>query len=426
MRKRFLVWLLAASSATIAVASDASAAGGGSTFASQGSQSGSSDAFFGYSVAVDGDTALVGAFNDSGLGAAYVFVRNAATWSLQQRLTAADGASGDQFGYSVAVSGNTLAVGAAAKASGRGSVYVFARAGTAWTQQQEFVGADAVANDCFGCSVALSGATAIVGSPDRFSTTGAAYVFSNNGGVWQQQQEFVGQATGDAFGFSVSLGPGATTALVGAYGASGQVGKAYALTMNGTWANPPQQTILTASDGQANDRFGYSVAADTGTALIGAYQNGGRGAAYVFTGSGGTWSQQAKLTAADGATGDQFGYSVALSGNTAVAGAYEKSGSAGPGAAYVFTNTGGTWSQQKLVASGTGQYFGYSVAAAGTTAVIGAFGASSDSGEAYFYASTPVVATPALGNRGNMVALTLLLATLGSIAGRRNRKARSQ
>jgi hypothetical protein len=423
MRKTALVWLLAACSVTVGAASDANAAAG-PTYVSQGSQPGTSDAFFGYSVAVDGDTALIGAFNDGGKGAAYVFVRSAGTWSLQQRLAASDGAAGDEFGYAVALSGDTAVVSAVTKASSQGYVYVFARSGTAWTQQQEFTGSDSTANDCFGCSVSVSGAIAIAGAPQRLGVTGAAYVFANSGGVWQQQQEFLGQASGDAFGFSVALGANATTAVIGAYGASTETGKVYALTMNGTWASAPQQVILTASDGQAHDRFGYSVSAGSGTLLVGAYQNAGRGAAYVFTGGGAAWTQQTKLVAADGAANDFFGYSVALNGNTAVAGAYEKSGSLGPGAAYVFTNTGGTWTQQEVLASGSGQYFGYSVAASGTTAVVGAFGASSDSGDAYFFASS--VVAPALGRRENLVALTLLLAAFGSIAGRRNRRLEAQ
>jgi hypothetical protein len=424
MRKKARVWLLATCALTLVEASDAKAAGG-STFALQGSEAGSTDAFFGYSAAIDGNTAVVGALNDGGKGAAYVFLRSGTTWALQQQLTAADGASGDQFGYSVAVSGNTAVVGAVAKGSSQGYVYVFGRTGVAWTQEQEFTAADGVANDCFGCSVAVRGTTAVVGTPQKSGGTGAAYVFTASGSVWQQQQEFKGQASGDSFGFSVALSPDATTALIGAYGASSELGKAYALTMAGTWANPPQQAILTAADGQAHDRFGYSVSADSGTLLIGAYQNAGQGAAYLFTGSGTAWSQQTKLVAADGAANDLFGYSVALSGNTAVAGAYEKSGPAGPGAAYVFTNAAGTWTQQEVSASGTGQYFGYSVAASGTTAVVGGFGASSDSGEAYFFASN-LLAAPALGNRWNLVALTLLLAALGSFAGWRNRMIEAQ
>ena len=425
MRKKRWVGLLATCSVTFAMASDARAAGG-TTFVSQGSQSGSSDAFFGLSVAVDGDTAVVGALNDAGQGAAYVFVRTGVTWSLQQRLTAAtDGAAGDQFGYSVAVSGDTAVVGAAAKASGQGYVYVFGRSGTAWSQQAEFTAPGGAANDCFGCAVAVRGTIALIGSPDRSGGTGAAYVFTSSGAGWQQQQAFTGAAAGDHFGFSAALSSDAATALIGAYGAANEAGEAYALTMNGAWSNPPQQVILTASDGQALDRFGWSVAADNGEALVGAYKNAGQGAAYVFTGGGSVWSQTAALVANDGAADDWFGYSVALSGSTAVVGAFEKSGPLGPGAAYVFTNTNGAWSQQELLASASGQYFGHAVAASGTTALVGAFGASNTSGKAYFFASAPVVA-PAMGTRWNLAALALALVAFGSMAGRRNRRVQAR
>ncbi|HXN32351.1 MAG TPA: FG-GAP repeat protein [Polyangiaceae bacterium] len=405
--------ILALLAMTVA-STDARAAG--PTFGQQTSLPGSTDAFFGYSVAIDGDTAVVGAWNDNGnKGAAYVFVRTGTTWSQQQELTAADGASGDQFGYAVAVSGNTALVGAVGRAANQGYVYAFARTGSAWTQQQELTAADGAPEDCFGCTVAVRGGTALVGAPGKLSGTGAAYAVVNAGGGWQPQQEFLGQAAGEAFGFSVALNPDATTAMVGAYGANNEVGHAYVLTTNGgTWS---QQAVLAASDGLAHDRFGYSVAVDTNTALVGAYGHGGRGAAYVFTRSAGAWSQQAPtLLASDGAPNDAFGYSVALSGNTAVVGAYEKSGAFGPGAAYVFTEAGGTWSQQEVLAAGGGQYFGYSVATTGTTAVVGAFGASNDSGAAYVFASGSVSPVPALGDKTALLGLVLLLAGLTSLA----------
>ncbi len=413
----FILSLLGA----IGVSSDSNASEN-PQFAVQASFSGTGDAFFGYSVAIDGDTAVVGAWNDNGnKGAAYVFVQTGTTWSQQQELTAADGASGDAFGYSVAVSGNTALIGAVGKAgsgaaSSQGYAYAFARTGNTWAQQQEFTSPDGVANDCFGCTVAVRGGTALVGAPGKFSGMGAAYAVVNQGGTWQQQQEFSGQAAGEAFGFSVALSPDATTAIIGGYGANSETGHAYVLTTNGsTWS---QQAVLVATGGLPQDRFGYSVAADTDTALIGAYGHGGTGAAYIFTRSAGVWSQQVSpLLAADGAANDSFGYSVALAGGTAVVGAYEKGGTLGPGAAYVFTNSGGTWSQQKVLASGSGQYFGYSVATTATAVVVGAFGAASDSGGAYVF--VPAVApVPALGNEAELLGFVLfLLAGLASIAG---------
>jgi len=125
-------------------------------------------------------------------------------------------------------------------------------------------------------------------------------------------------------------------------------------------------------DGSAGDKFGYAVAVDGSTALVGAYAaSGSQGAAYVYTTSAGTWSQQTKLQASDGKANDDFGYSVSLSGTRALVGAYEIAASGDPGAAYVFTNSSGTWSQQELSAPIPGQSFGSAVALSGTGAAAG-------------------------------------------------------
>jgi hypothetical protein len=380
--------MLAGSTLSLAASADAWAAG--PAYAQQGAPTGGNDAFFGYSVAVDGSTAVVGAMNGNGtLGAAYVYVRSGTTWSLQQELTAADGAANDQFGYAVAVSGNTALVAAAGKDSGQGYVYAFSRSGTTWTLQQEFTASDGAANDCFGCSLGLGSSTAVVGAPGHLGGTGAAYVLTSSG-TWQKQQEFLGTATTSSFGFAVAASSDGTTVVVGDFGVASQKGSVYVYSLNGTWSQTPVEATLAAADGAANDRFGYAVGAIAGTVIVGAYGNGGTGAAYVFSGSGTAWSQQAKLLASDRASGDSFGESVALSGNTAVVGAYEKAGTNGPGAAYVFTETSGTWVQSEVFATAPGQYFGYAVAASGTTAVVGAYGASNDNGAAYFFAPSAV------------------------------------
>jgi hypothetical protein len=433
MRSRFpkvtRVWasLLAACSLTVLAATDAQA--DGPAFALQGTFAGASQAFFGSSVAIDGDTAVVGADGDNGgKGAAYVYVRLGSTWSLQAQLAASDGASGDQFGYSVAVSGNLALVGAGNKASGRGYLYSFTRSGTSWTQQAEVTSADGAADDCFGCALALSGTTALVGAPQRLGGTGGAYVLSLSG-TWQLQREFVGTSSGDAFGVSVALTPDAATAVVGAYGVSSQAGAAYVFTRAGTWTAAPSQVVLTAGGGQAGDHFGYSVGASSGTVLVGAYdQSAARGAAYVFTGSGTSFSQQAMLTASDGVSssgtfsGDSFGSSVALSGGTAIIGALQKAGTAGkgPGAAYFFTNTGGsTWVQSEVVDPGPSQFFGGAVAISGTTALVGASSTVSSPGAAYVY-SASTTAAPAFG-AGRVWALALMLAGAGALVVGRSR-----
>jgi hypothetical protein len=401
--------------AAVGASSDAKA-GGNPQFVLQTSFSGSSDAFFGYSVAVDGTTAVVGALNDNGAkGAAYVYVQTGGTWTQQAELTATDGSANDEFGYTVAVSGNTALVSAAGKA--QGYVYAFSRAGSVWTQQQEFTSTDTNPNDCYGCALALQGSQAIIGAPGMAAGTGAVYSVVNQGGTWLSQQEILGPLAGESFGYGVALDPGATTAIIGAPMANGATGLAYAMTATGgTWS---QQAVIAAADGAPGDNFGGSVAAGTNAALVGAYGHASdRGAAYYFTESAGSWSQQGPdLLASDGTSDDYFGFSVALSGSTAVVGACEKAGASGPGAAYVFANSGGTWAAEKLLASASGQYFGYSVATTGTITVIGAFGATNymDSGAAYFYAPN-LTTVPALDGKAALLGFVLLLAGLAAVA----------
>src|SRR5580658_3651197 len=407
-------WLLALSAAVMSITSGARAAGGPS-FALQGSLTGAPDAFFGYSVAIDSstNTVVVGANNDNGnKGAAYVYVLNGSTWTLQQELTAPDGVAGDEFGYEVAISGNTMMVGADERgpdeqaggaANGQGYVYVFTRTGTTWTYQAEFTTpANAAAGDCFGCSIALGGSTAFIGANGRLGGTGEVYVYTGSGNSWTTSQSpFAGVSSGGYFGAAVALSSDGATAVVGAPGpgTSNSTGEAFVYTSSGgTWS---QQTTL--ASGKTGDSFGFSVAVDGGTALVGAYSaNGNQGAAYAFATTGGTPQavpQPANTT--------NFGWSVALSGTTALVGAYELA--SGPGAAYLYTVSGGTWSQgTALQVPVANQDFGYSVALSSSTAVVGAFG-ESNAGGAYIYAGpTPLAAAPALGPAG-ITCLSLLL-----------------
>ena len=252
------------------------------------------------------------------------------TWTQQAELTASDAAIGDGFGSSVALSGTTALVGAPYRNYRTGAAYVFSGAGGTWTQQAELTASDAAIGDYFGSSVALSGSTALVGAAGH-NRTGAAYVFNGAGGTWTQQAELTASdaATGDGFGSSVVLS--GSTALVGAYYRNSYTGAAYVFSgAGGTWT---QQAELTASDAAIGDYFGLSVALSGSTALVGAAGHKfNTGAAYVFNGAGGTWTQQAELTASDAAIGDQFGL-VALSGTTALVGA---PGHNNTGAAYVF------------------------------------------------------------------------------------------
>ncbi|MGE0127288.1 MAG: putative Ig domain-containing protein [Blastocatellales bacterium] len=352
---------------------------------------------FGASVALDGDTLVVGAWQDhnganTGQGSAYVFTRSGSTWAPQQKLIAVDGATHDWFGISVAISGDTLVVGAYGDDVGanteQGSAYVFTRNGGVWTQQQKLTANDGWPNDWFGVSVALDGDTLVGGAfADSIGANGAqgsAYVFTRSGGAWTQQQKLTANdgGYGDYFGYVVALD--GDILVAGAFGddigANADQGSAYVFTRgDGVWT---QQQKLTASDGAANDWFGYAVAISGATVVAGAHRddigaNADQGSAYVFT-RGGVWTEQQKLTANDGAAEDYFGYAVALSGDNAVVGALQSDigANANQGSAYVFTRNGaGVWAlKQKLTANDAeaGDEFGFSVTLSGDTAIVGA------------------------------------------------------
>jgi hypothetical protein len=313
----------------------------------------------------------------------------------EAELTVTDGI---HFGWSVSVSGDTALVGAPTTNSGDGAVYVFTRSGSSWTQQAKLTATDGVA---FGCSVSLYGDTALIGADVSNSYIGAAYVFTRSGSSWTQQAKLTASdgVVWDLFGHSVSLY--GDTALIGAYGWAAVPGKAYIFTRSGSsWT---QQATLTATDGVAGDGFGFSVSLSGDTALIGAVGwNSVQGAAYVFTRSGSSWMQQAKLMASDGAPFDEFGWSVSLSGETALIGApfYNN----GKGATYVLID----WtSQAKLTASDAviNDEFGFSVSLSADTAFIGAPGCGSNKGAAYVFVetrppSTPTVWGPTTGEVG--------------------------
>ncbi len=331
---------------------------------------------FGAPVALSGDTALVASPLDGPLyaGSAFVYVRSGTIWSQQAKLTVSDGEWFDQLGSSVALEGDTALVGAPeARYNGynTGSAYVFVRTGTNWSQQARLTVSDHMVFQ-LGCSVALSGDTALVGALSTTARAGEAYVYVRSGTTWSQQAKLTASdgAANDRFGNSVALE--GDTALIGTWAVT-NVGKAYVFVRSGTtWS---QQAKLTASDGTTSDHFGNPVALLGGTALVGRWLDG-QGSAYVFVRSGTTWSQQAKLTAGDGREGDAFGRSVALSADTALVGAPANltQPGAGAGSAYVFVRSGMTWSQQAQLTANDGAWddaFGY-VALSGDTAAVGA------------------------------------------------------
>ena len=286
--------------------------------------------WFGTAVAIQGDTAIVGALGDSTSvsfgGAAYVFTRSAGgLWSQQDKLMPSDPAYDGQFGRAVDIDGNTAFVGAFGSTLRNGAVYVFTRSGSDWTERTKLTPSDATLGQYFGNEVALDGDTALIGAvedDEKGPRAGAAYVFTGSGASWQQQKKLFASDPMDLaqFGGDVALQDG--TALVGASHADDQRGSVHVFTGSGSsWTH---RAKLVASDRSTACEFGMSVSLSGGTALVGAYREDraaqNMGSAYLFTGAGSTWTERAKLTASDAAADDYFGYSVAISGGTALAG----------------------------------------------------------------------------------------------------------
>ncbi len=290
---------------------------------------------FGTTVSISGDTAVVGApYASHSTGAAYVFVRSAGTWTLEATLTASDAARAAQFGFSADVDQDTIVLGAYGDSLRVGAAYVFVRSGGAWGQQAKLTGSDVVGGGVFGYSVSLLGDTALVGAYGVSGLRGAGYVFTRSAAVWTQQAKLHAgdSAPQDLFGYATSLG--ADTAVLGAYGAANSSGAAYVFRRSGaSWS---QEAKLVANDLASGDNFGAAVSVSGEMALLGAYgQSTSTGAAYVFSWSAGAWSQGMKITAADGASADNFGRGVSMSARTALIGAPSRQAGQ-PGAAYVF------------------------------------------------------------------------------------------
>jgi hypothetical protein len=361
---------------------------------------------FGNTVAVSGDTVVVGANGDDdggdASGSAYIFERNqggADAWGQVAKLIASDAAADDQFGRSVAISVDTIAVGARwddDNGSASGLAYIFERnqgGADVWGQVAKLIASDAAAGDEFGTAVAISGDTIVAGArwdDDAGNASGSAYTFVRSGNAWEQIQKAAAAdaATDDQFGWSVAIS--GDTAVVGAYlddDGGNESGSAYVFERNQSGADSWGQVAkLTASDPAADDQFGWSVAISGDTVVVGAYldDDGGSdsGSAYVFErnqGGADAWGQVAKLTALDPAPDDFFGNTVAISGDTVVVGAvWDDDGGNASGSAYVFErNQGGAdaWGQvAKLTASDAAveDYFGNAVAISGDTIAVGA------------------------------------------------------
>lgn len=339
-------------------------------------------------VAVEGTVAVVGAWRESVganavQGSAYVFVFNGTSWVQRQRLVASDGAFADQFGSAVAISGNTILVGALGKQNvagpdyNFGAAYVFVNNGTSWVQQAKLVASDTTAGSAFGAEVALQGDTAVIGAylgqpGGTGARTGTAYVFERSGSTWTQQRLDGGDhQANDSFGRSVGISGSAV--CVGSrrvLGNGARSGAVYVFTKSGsTWGLQQKVVSPTPVD---NDLFGASCSLDGDALAIGAPGEAGGGGVYVANRTGTVWSVQEHLTPGGNPTTAALGSDVDLRGDLLVAGA---AGEQFLGAVYFFERSAGTFVERQKVVNTTGTTndgFGLDVAQDGVTALAGA------------------------------------------------------
>ena len=390
---------------------------------------------FGSAVAIVGKTMVVGAINadgnEVGAGAAYIFDKIGNDWVQTAKLFAADGRAerepsppfppdefrSDSFGLTVAISsdGNTVAVGAPAHnhtgmLSNTGAVYVFERSKGVWSQQAELLSPTPNDMDHFGDApdfggIGISGNTIVVTDQGNGRGLGAIDVFTRTNDAWSfTTQLFV---PNDPFFFPSSLAFDGRTLAVGSDSSdaptAGFAGVVYVFQFSeGQWSAP---VTLSGADATSGGTFGYSVSVSGNTIAVGAAFGPGAtaqsGAAYVFAGEDGLWTQIAKLNAADGVDGDDFGFSVVVSGQTVFVGAVNHTppatGAFAAGAAYVYQPRDDNWSQiAELSATDgiSGGSYGTSVALLNNTLVVGAPGQHPPvegypGGEGYLYSLRP-------------------------------------
>ena len=329
-------------------------------------------------------------------------------------LAALQAGSGDHFGESVALDGDSALIGAVYDGEGgekSGAAYTFVRRPDGWLLQQKLVADDAKANDKFGYAVAISGDTALVGAysdDDHGGNRGSSYIFERQAGEWEQRIELAPPSEPDElFYFGIAVALDGDTALIGARryradvaieGVDCYSGSAFAYLREATgWR---LQGVLEAADSSGCDRFGDKVAIESDTAVVGApaywahpEMDAVSASAYLFTRQGEQWSQQARLMPDSRIAGVKFGSSVAIDGDTVIVGAnLEEQTDRYQGSAYVFTREGDAWSlQSRLRASDTaaGSFFGIAVDVSSDIAVVGApFGSPAQgfrSGAAYVF-----------------------------------------
>jgi hypothetical protein len=361
---------------------------------------------FGHSVGISGNTAIVGASGfTSTPGTAYIYVKpKVGSWPAGPSFTLLDPANtaGDNFGASVAISGNTAIVGAEGTTSLAGAAYIYKRVGTVWATSPTatLTYPSPAPLDQFGISVGISGNTAIVGA-GNYGLDGAAFVYQKVGLTWSLKATVTDSSSNPHWGFGQPVAISGTTAVVGAIGAgSGACNAApcgavdvYVKPTNG-WTSTSIPTATLSDPGATqNDYFGNSVAIDGRTILAGDYDANppAAGPAYFFTRPNNGWVSTSTptktlLDPAPGTT-DSFGIAVAVSGTTAVVGAYSAPPSSA-GDAYVYRHGGSGWPATPTAAKNpwpvpvSAAFFGIAVAVSGTTAIIGA---PNGSGDAYIF-----------------------------------------
>ncbi len=363
-------------------------------------------------LSADGKTAIVGAPTETSLGAAMIYVMDGPSWQLQAKLVGLSLDTRSNQGSSVALSadGNTAIVGgysddADALALGAGAAWVFTRdSGGVWTQQGPLLrGNDAVNASLQGWSAALSadGNTAIVGGPGDNTSTGAAWIYTRTSGVWTQQgPKLVGSNFTGApkQGIAVAISADGNTAIVGGSEDNGSVGAAWVYTRSsGLWMQQGAKLVGSPFVGAPEQGISVALSADGNTAIVGGrFDADPVGAAWVYTRSGGIWSQQGnKLVGAGAAGGANQGRSVALSadGNTALVGG--PNDNSGVGAAWLFTRTGGSWAQQgskrvgNLALQTSAQGSAVALSSNASAALIGGPGDFSQNGAAWVFTSPP-------------------------------------
>jgi hypothetical protein len=361
--------------------------------------------YFGLSVAVRGDTAVIGAYGKSDLarnaGAAYAFTRNSGSWTQQARLGTSTPLIDAYLGATVATNGSYTAAGApyaSVGAQNDGVVYLFSNA--TWQQQTILLPNDPDSLSQFGNALAINGNTLFVGAPmhDSFgANAGAVYVFTFDGVSWVQRQKLIGAdtASSDRFGSALALNDGWLAVSAPLHSSPGSPGGAvYLFEFDGvSWV---QRYKVGAPDTIAGDRFGSAIALDNGWLAVGVplhrFVGSASGAVYLFEFNGTAWVQRQKFVASDTVGGDQFGSALALENQRLVIGApLHSSNGPASGAVYIFERATTTWIERaKLIGSDTnaGDRLGGSISIDGNTILVGAYGdtaAGPATGAAYVF-----------------------------------------